>query len=175
MGVDYFDWTVERVETLKRLWRDGLSASQIAAEFRGAVSRSAVIGKVHRLNLATRDKKISARKPGYVPRERKERAPAFRQPRIARSAATAATNERTKHQRMEDAARMRDIFASETGPANGGVTFAALAKNHCRWPLGDPSNLDTFRFCGEAKAGDGPYCECHRQMNLPAHLREAAE
>ena len=48
-------WTDERVERLKKLWADGLSASQIAAEL-GGVSRNAVIGKVHRLNLPGRAK-----------------------------------------------------------------------------------------------------------------------
>ena len=43
-------WTDERVELLKKLWADGLSASQIAAEL-GGVTRNAVIGKVHRLGL----------------------------------------------------------------------------------------------------------------------------
>ncbi|MCB1463352.1 MAG: GcrA cell cycle regulator, partial [Nitratireductor sp.] len=40
-------WTDERVELLKKLWMEGLSASQIAAEL-GSVTRNAVIGKVHR-------------------------------------------------------------------------------------------------------------------------------
>ena len=46
-------WTDERVETLKKLWIDGLSASQIAKQL-GSVTRNAVIGKVHRLGLAGR-------------------------------------------------------------------------------------------------------------------------
>ena len=46
-------WTDERVEMLKKLWADGLSASQIAAKL-GGVSRNAVIGKVHRLGLSNR-------------------------------------------------------------------------------------------------------------------------
>ena len=48
-------WTDERVETLKKLWTDGLSASQIAAEL-GGITRNAVIGKVHRLGLSGRAK-----------------------------------------------------------------------------------------------------------------------
>ena len=47
------NWTDERVETLKKLWADGLSASQIAAEL-GGITRNAVIGKVHRLGLSGR-------------------------------------------------------------------------------------------------------------------------
>ena len=49
------NWTDERVEKLKKLWSEGLSASQIAAQL-GGVSRNAVIGKVHRLNLPGRAK-----------------------------------------------------------------------------------------------------------------------
>ena len=46
-------WTDERVELLKKLWQDGLSASQIAKQL-GGVTRNAVIGKVHRLGLSGR-------------------------------------------------------------------------------------------------------------------------
>ena len=48
-------WTDERVEALRRLWGEGLSASQIAKQL-GDVSRNAVIGKVHRLGLEGRVK-----------------------------------------------------------------------------------------------------------------------
>ena len=61
-------WTDERVELLKKLWADGLSASRIAAEL-GGVSRNSVIGKVHRLGLSGRAKSASA----SVPRQRKPR------------------------------------------------------------------------------------------------------
>ena len=44
-------WTDERVALLKKLWMEGLSASQIAAELGEGVTRNAVIGKVHRLKL----------------------------------------------------------------------------------------------------------------------------
>ena len=63
-------WTDERVETLKKLWADGLSASQIAAEL-GGITRNAVIGKVHRLGLSGRAKSPSS----AAPRPRKPRAP----------------------------------------------------------------------------------------------------
>ena len=55
-------WTDERVETLKKLWTDGLSASQIAAEL-GGITRNAVIGKVHRLGLSGRAKSPSSAAP----------------------------------------------------------------------------------------------------------------
>src|SRR3974377_728573 len=62
-------WTDERVETLKKLWADGLSASQIAAEL-GGVTRNAVIGKVHRLGLSGRAKSPAS----TAPRQRKPRS-----------------------------------------------------------------------------------------------------
>src|SRR5882724_10830008 len=70
-------WTDDRVELLKRLWSEGLSASQIAGEL-GGITRNAVIGKVHRLGLSGRAKAPSS----SVPRQRKPRAPSmFRAPR----------------------------------------------------------------------------------------------
>src|SRR5690606_31237802 len=53
------NWTDERVEMLKKLWSEGLSASQIASQL-GGVSRNAVIGKVHRLKLSARGRASSA-------------------------------------------------------------------------------------------------------------------
>src|SRR4029453_6321983 len=55
-------WTDERVELLKKLWADGLSASQIASRL-GGVTRNAVIGKVHRLGLAGRATTARSRTP----------------------------------------------------------------------------------------------------------------
>ena len=62
-------WTEDRVETLKTLWNEGLSASQIAGRL-GGVTRNAVIGKVHRLGLSGR---AAPAKPKTV--ERKAPAP----------------------------------------------------------------------------------------------------
>src|SRR5450755_2670444 len=61
-------WTDERVALLTKLWADGLSASQIAAEL-GGITRNAVIGKVHRLGLSGRAKSASS----AAPRQRKAR------------------------------------------------------------------------------------------------------
>ena len=65
-------WTDERVELLKKLWSDGLSASQIAGEL-GGITRNAVIGKVHRLGLSGRAKSTST----GAARPRKARAPSM--------------------------------------------------------------------------------------------------
>ena len=55
-------WTEERVALLTKLWADGLSASQIAAEL-GGITRNAVIGKVHRLGLSGQAKSPSSSSP----------------------------------------------------------------------------------------------------------------
>src|SRR3954453_18214202 len=55
-------WTEERIELLTKLWSEGLSASQIAAELGGDVSRNAVLGKAHRLGLAQGEGKGRARR-----------------------------------------------------------------------------------------------------------------
>ncbi|CAN1568125.1 GcrA cell cycle regulator [Paracoccaceae bacterium] len=92
-------WTDERVETLKRMWGEGQSASQIAKEL-GGVTRNAVIGKVHRLGLSNRaagkDEEEEAPQPAAAaaapprvdPAARAE-APAAR-PEAPRSAAPAS-------------------------------------------------------------------------------------
>jgi GcrA cell cycle regulator len=68
-------WTEERVELLRRLWIENFSASRIAAEL-GGVSRSAVIGKIHRLGLSERDQPTSSLKRQSKPRlPRSERRP----------------------------------------------------------------------------------------------------
>lgn len=59
-------WTDERVETLKRMWSEGQSASQIAKEL-GQVTRNAVIGKVHRLGLSNRDEAETEAQPKVAP------------------------------------------------------------------------------------------------------------
>jgi len=46
-------WSVEKDLLIRKLWAEGLSASQIAAEV-GGVSRNAIIGRVHRLGLSGR-------------------------------------------------------------------------------------------------------------------------
>ena len=61
-------WTDERVEQLRELWSQGLSASQIAAQL-GGVSRNAVIGKAHRLGLQGRPSPIRTT-GGQAPRRR---------------------------------------------------------------------------------------------------------
>ena len=83
-------WTDERVETLKRMWGEGQSASQIAKEL-GGVTRNAVIGKVHRLGLSNRvggkdedDEGTAAPAAPAVTATRLDQAPARAEPAAPR-------------------------------------------------------------------------------------------
>ncbi|HUF57180.1 MAG TPA: GcrA family cell cycle regulator, partial [Thermohalobaculum sp.] len=76
-------WTDERVETLKEMWNEGMSASQIAKAL-GGVTRNAVIGKVHRLGLSNRGASAGAAPPAP------EEAPAVEHPRAEEKAAAPA-------------------------------------------------------------------------------------
>ena len=98
-------WTDERVEQLKKLWSDGLSASQIAAEL-GNVTRNAVIGKVHRLGLSGR---AAPSKPAR---------PAFKAPRQARPVTAAPSAPR----------RIAEPVAAQAAPAATAKPAAATAK-----------------------------------------------
>jgi len=70
-------WTEDQVLTLQRLWADGLTASQIAAQL-GSVTRNAVIGKAHRLGLAGRPSPI--RSDGPIVRRAKYKGPTCQWP-----------------------------------------------------------------------------------------------
>lgn len=154
-------WTDERVELLKKLWSDGLSASQIAAEL-GGVTRNAVIGKVHRLGLSGREKPGS----GNAAKPRKA-APARPAPRpmampMFRGNAALALGEALP---MAEPYRLPAVAAVrvpvEIAFACAPVTIMDLREGMCRWPLGDPTSAE-FRFCGSKSAIAGtPYCPHH--------------
>ncbi len=136
-------WTDERVSTLKKLWLDGLSASQIAKQL-GGVTRNAVIGKVHRLGLSGRAA------PSQPAR------PVFKAPRPARPVAAApAPVRRPPAPMMAVAAYAREDI--------GSATVLTLGAHMCKWPIGDPAK-DGFSFCGRRMGEDGPYCGEHAQL-----------
>ena len=130
-------WTDERVETLRKLWTDGLSASQIAQHFDG-VSRNAIIGKLHRLGGPSRPQPVVQARPTRKP---------------AAEPTTAAPVEPP----VEEA-----VF--ETLPASaeerGLATTTTLQAYMCKWPIGDPAQTD-FTFCGRTADGGRPYCSKH--------------
>jgi GcrA cell cycle regulator len=137
-------WTDERVERLTTLWRDGLSASQVAQQL-GGVTRNAVIGKVHRLGLSGREAPSSPRRVGRPPRF----------PRAARAVRRPARHCAPPLPKI--AARTPAWMVDE---APGTATLLTLGAHMCKWPIGDPK-ADGFTFCGRGAAGEGPYCGDH--------------
>jgi GcrA cell cycle regulator len=160
-GLDGITWTDERVETLKRLWSDGLSASQIAAEL-GGITRNAVIGKVHRLGLSGRAKSPSS----AAPRPRKPRSPhMLRVTRPAMRGNTALAHA------FDYEVEPEPQFVENVIPLGQRRTLLELNEETCRWPIGDPGNPDFF-FCGGQTMTSGPYCGYHSRVAYqPANMR----
>ncbi len=175
-------WTDERVETLKKMWGEGQSASQIAKEL-GGVTRNAVIGKVHRLGLSNR--------VGGAPEQAKAKPadPAPKSEGRPAAAKSAKTDAKSAAQRAEPApaapqatpGRKPIIPAGQPlppQPSAGEISPEALAsvreiekkarkislmeltERTCKWPIGDPATED-FWFCGLATQQGKPYCEAH--------------
>ena len=63
------------------------------------------------------------------------------------------------------------IYFTDQEPIEGSLTVADLTPSSCRWPSGNPRDLKTFRYCGEAAADGGPYCKRHARL---AYLPRAA-
>ncbi len=153
-------WTDERVELLKKLWQDGLSASQIAGEL-GLVTRNAVIGKVHRLGLSGRAKSS----PGAAPRVRKVPNPNVRQPTRSQPAPSVRGNVALAVQPMDEAYAIveYDTRTDVVVPMSRRVSIMELRESVCKWPMGDPTAED-FVFCGADCRVGKPYCEAHARV-----------
>ena len=166
-------WTEERVEILKKLWAEGLSASQIANRL-GGVTRNAVIGKVHRLGLSGRAT-TSRSKPVHP---RKTRAP--RKPATAPAAQYQTHgNAALKTELMPVAKAKPELLPNPllnpieelVIPPEERATIMTLKEHMCRWPIGDPCE-EGFHFCGRNKVEDMPYCEFHaRKAYQPVQAR----
>ncbi|MEY8829491.1 GcrA family cell cycle regulator [Sedimentitalea sp. XS_ASV28] len=177
-------WTDERVETLKKMWGEGQSASQIAKEL-GGVTRNAVIGKVHRLGLSNRNSGTPAAAKSEV---KAKPAPAAPKPEAkprpmpkTEAARPAAVQEPAAEAKPAVPARKQIIPAGQPlppQPSANEISPEALAKVNevekkskkislmeltertCKWPVGDPATED-FWFCGLPVQAGKPYCEAH--------------
>ena len=155
-------WTDERVEMLKKLWTDGLSASQIAAEL-GGITRNAVIGKVHRLGLSGRAKSPSS----AAPRPRKPR-PHSHMLRVSRPSMRGNTALAHAFDIESDA---EPEFVDNVIPLGQRRSLLELTEETCRWPIGDPGSPEFF-FCGGQSVAGLPYCAHHSRVAYqPANVR----
>lgn len=152
-------WTNEKVELLRRLWLDGKSASQIAAELGDGVTRNAVIGKVHRLGLSGRVK--TSMPP--VPRVRRKPVQAPRPPSPRSSGGAFRGNTALALARDPLIETEPEVHEDVVIPMSIRVTIVELKESMCRWPLGDPTTVE-FRYCGIQTQADGPYCLHHGRM-----------
>jgi len=183
-------WTDERVETLKRMWAEGQSASQIAKEL-GGVTRNAVIGKVHRLGLSNRgnggpEGARVAEDPAEVPlgaeapeAEMVEPEPveAAVEPEpepVVEAVAEAGADAQVPARRPVVPAGQplppqpsageisAEALASvrEIEKKARRLTLMELTERTCKWPIGDPAT-DDFWFCGLPVQPGKPYCEAH--------------
>ena len=179
-------WTDERVEQLRKLWLDGKSASQIAAELSNGITRNAVIGKVHRLGLSGRVK--SPGQPAPRPRPAKPAATSHvggaggsSHGSSHGSGVSAGAMQRSQAAQRPSMPMTRGATALAFAPSadleppvlrptedvvipmSERVTIMELKESMCRWPLGDPSTPE-FRYCGSKSPIGDTYCGHHARI-----------
>ena len=141
------EWNDERIAELAKMWREGRSASQVARKL-GGVSRSAVIGKVHRLGISGRSLPSRPRSTGGRP------------PNVVRASPGGALRKPMAPRPPRPSPAPMVVFEV---PAT--ATILTLVEDSCRWPIGDPGEA-SFGFCGRPRLGGGSYCQGHGPMAL---------
>ena len=132
-------WTDEKVNKLKDLWGKGQTASQIA-EIIGGVSRNAVIGKAHRLNLSAKIKTRTATSNQNFDKSTNEKK--FQ------------TTKRGRKSKFKSL-----IIEKDFEPENP-KQLEELTDKDCKYPIGHP-NEKGFYFCGREALKDFSYCKLH--------------
>ena len=131
-------WNEEKVAKLKELWGKGNTASQIA-EIIGGISRNAVIGKAHRLNLSA---KIKARVSSKNQNNKLEK------------------DESRDNSKKGKRNRFRSLLIEKDFEPENPKQLEELDDNTCKWPIGHPDEK-SFYFCGRTSLKDFSYCKLH--------------
>ena len=131
-------WNEEKVGKLKELWGKGSTASQIA-EIIGGISRNAVIGKAHRLNLSS---KIKARNTSL--------SQGFQ----------SSSEENNSKQRQGKKSKFRSLIIEKNFEPENPKKLEELDESSCKWPVGHPEEK-LFYFCGRSSLKDFSYCKLH--------------
>ena len=131
-------WDTEKITKLKELWGSGKTASQIA-EIIGDMSRNAVIGKAHRLNLSTKIR-----------------------PRTTKSNQNYENNLDKKNIKTAQGGRGRfkSLIIEKNFEPENPKQLEDLSEDSCKWPIGHPDEK-LFYFCGRSSLKDFSYCKLH--------------
>ena len=130
-------WNEEKVAKLKELWGKGNTASQIA-EIIGGLSRNAVIGKAHRLNLSSKIKTRVSSNQNF-------------QNNI---------NENITKQKKGRKSRFQSLIIEKDFEPENPKKLEELDDDSCKWPVGHPEE-ESFYFCGRSSLKDFSYCKLH--------------
>jgi len=177
-------WTDERVETLKKMWNEGQSASQIAKEL-GGVTRNAVIGKVHRLGLSNRvgpggeepaaapaapratphvvevEVEVATVEVEVVVVEEEEPEAVEATPALpVRKPIIPAGQPLPPQPSANEISPEALAKVNEVEKVARRLTLMELTEKTCKWPVGDPATPN-FWFCGLPVQQGKPYCEAH--------------
>jgi GcrA cell cycle regulator len=131
-------WTEEKVSKLKELWGKGNTASQIA-EIIGGISRNAVIGKAHRLNLSAKIKTRTAASNKNF------------------DSNVEVNNPQLKRGRKS---RFKSLIIEKDFEPENPKQLEELDESSCKWPIGHPDEKN-FYFCGRSSLKDFSYCKLH--------------
>lgn len=163
-------WPQERIELLTKLWADGLSCSRIANQIGHGLSRSAIIGKVHRLGLPGRGSPAAeARRMNKAEGVKKYRGTKRDDNfRFRRKISVGYTQPQRVKAAPEPIVPLEEIFI----PLEQRRTLLQLTAETCRWPVGDLETED-FYFCGAVPKDGKPYCGPHcRIAYMPVTQRQ---
>lgn len=173
-------WTDERIETLRQLWEQGLTAGQIAEKLGEGLTRNAVIGKAHRLGLKGRPSPVkagaeaaaAAPAPAAAPKPAAAAAPApapAPKPEAAAEPAPAPAAAAVPAIELPKARPVPARAVPAAGKSGGKTTLLDLSDKVCKWPIGHPDEAD-FHFCGKPSQPGFPYCGEHCAVAYQAQL-----
>ena len=131
-------WNEEKVSKLKELWGKGSTASQIA-EIIGGISRNAVIGKAHRLNLSSKIKTRNSSSSQNFDLNSEENNPKKKQGRKS---------------------KFKSLLIEKDFEPENPKKLEELDESSCKWPVGHPEEK-SFYFCGRSSLKDFSYCKLH--------------
>ena len=153
------DWTPAVIGKLRSLWDEGLSTAAIGV--RMGISKNAVVGKAHRLNLPARPSPIRSR----CDRPKRERVPrtairltTYAPPRPSPQAP--APISRPVPKMAASSTRPPVLAPRERFSLAGEASRASRSGETCCWPIGEPGRPG-FGFCGVPAVRGRPYCDDH--------------